>query len=216
MKMSRLGSWAASASACAVALLAPIGAAHAGIYTSTGETFEASAQYQAGQRLDWVTVAHQSELTNQGGGFGYAGAYNESRFVQHAGDIDTFGGYQQSVFDMLGGNVDSLQLNGNAQAQLRGGSISSLLRTDEARITIYGSSFQFENNLLSGTWADGTAFSFWLFDGTQGNTFAANLDYVSFVQLAPVPEPTTYALTGLGLAALGVAARRRRRNGDAG
>lgn len=42
-----------------------------------------------------------------------------------------------------------------------------------------------------------------VFEGTNGGTYSGDIN------VSPVPEPTTWAMLGLGLAAVGVAARRK-------
>ncbi|MCW7539715.1 PEP-CTERM sorting domain-containing protein [Aquabacterium sp. A7-Y] len=209
--MKRFARFSLSAIATAFALLAPIGSAQAGIYLSTGEPSVDEAQYQDGQYYHWITVAHDAKVVNQGGDFGYFGAYDESHVVLQSGDLDTYGGHEQSSMEMSGGTVSWMELTGSAQASISGGSISTLYRSGEARLTIFGRDLKLENNLLSGVWSDGSSFSFSLFDGSPYQQYSVSLDYVSLVSLAPVPEPETYALMALGLGMLGVAVKKRRR-----
>lgn len=104
------------------------------------------------------------------------------------------------------GETSTLRLYHNARAVLRGGSILHInsyqrpLGGDyppsywDKHITIeYSGELPAvdENNLLTGLWPDGSAFSIQLHDGT--GVFHPAISNIEFV-----PEPTTVLLFGLG------------------
>lgn len=210
MKMSRLKSFSLSALACAAALLAPLGAAQAGVFDASGQAPVDAASYQAGGDLDWITVTRASSVSNSGANFGWIDAFGSSSVLQQAGRVEYYTGNDNSSLQLLGGGINWLALTGDASAELRGGDISWLHRSGNAHLTVYGQNLRYDGQLLSGLWADGTRFSFSLLDGTAEDSFAVNLNYVTLVNLAPVPEPETYALLALGLGVVSMVAKRRR------
>lgn len=138
-----------------------------------------------------------------------------------AASIDAF---DQSNVKVSGGNISWLTLNDDASADISGGDISWLMLNDSsvARLTgvaslswilfdgansraeVFANDVKYAGGHLSGTWYNGTAFSFWAIPARGLDPTSA---MPSNIVITPVPEPAQLLLLSLGMSLIYLRAR---------
>ena len=182
-----------------------------------GSSVASAAVYELGEGEYGYSLQLENNdtLTVNGGGASGIEAYGFASIEVHytslplgldVGGIYTLGLRDNSNLQYNGGGTGGMRFYGDARAVLRGGSILHLssyqrpLGGDyppsywDKHITIeYSGELPTvdENNLLTGLWPDGSAFSIQLHDGT--GVFHPAISNIEFV-----PEPATVLLFGLG------------------
>jgi len=122
--------------------------------------------------------------------------YDEAKVDMVGGRVEMVTANSSSIFNLYDGTVGVINALGSSTINLYGGTLDSGFQSWESTstINIYGSNFSttIENGYiyLSGTWADGTDFSFY---------FYRSLEIPENVILHVVPEPCTLVLMSFGL-----------------
>jgi len=136
----------------------------------------------------------------------FVSAYDSSIITTHVGSSVAFlDGYDSSTFNINGGEISWLELyDSNVTNISFVEDLSWLLVSDNSTVNIFGSDFSYSRGHLSGTWGNGSSFSFWaleeldLHEGNIGDFLPDNI----ILHVVSVPEPSSLALFFLGVAGL--------------
>ena len=137
----------------------------------------------------------------------YVYAYDSSTLTVSSGaSISWLYGYDDSTINISGGDISWLRLYGNSQASISYiDNLSWLLVNDDTEVHIYGSSFAYSAGHLSGIWGNGDAFSMWALE--EADLYTANVSNLLpdniILHTLSVPEPSSLAIFGAGVALLG-------------
>ena len=136
----------------------------------------------------------------------FVSAYDFSIVTTHIGSSVSFlDGFDNSTFNINGGEIAWLQLyDSNVTDISFVEDLSWLLVSDNSIVNISGSGFNYSNGHLSGTWANGTDFSFWALeqlDLTTGNIGDILPDNI-FLHDISISEPSSWALLVFGITGL--------------
>ena len=145
----------------------------------------------------------QSTLTaNSASDIAWLYAYDESTININGGETSWLYGYDNSTININAGDIGWLKLYGESETNISYlNDLSWLLVNDDAIVNIYGTGFSYSNGHLSGSWANGSLFSFLALEesdiySARGNILPDN------IVLHSVPEPSSFALLILGLGLL--------------
>jgi len=118
-------------------------------------------------------------------------------------DIAFLYGYDNSTFDITGGDISWLHLYDNNVTNISFVSdLSWLLVNDNATVNIYADNLSYSNGHLSGTWGNGSDFSFWALEqadltaGSIGDVIPDNIT----LHATSVSEPSILAMFAIGAA----------------
>lgn len=172
--------------------------------------------------LSVSTWAH-AEVIDDTRSWVYVSGTSQTVLVAPA-EIGSVNAYGHATVEVLGGDVAWLRMNDSSHANVSGGDISWIRLYDASSVRITGiedlswlvmdsslataeivaDNVTYSGGHLSGTWADGTGFSFWAVEGT----FNPSHIMPSNITITAVPEPATWVTVSIGLLAL-VAGRKR-------
>ncbi|MBU2987139.1 hypothetical protein KO528_17365 [Saccharophagus degradans] len=145
----------------------------------------------------WVYTYDQSTLTAlPGSDISWLYANDDSTININGGEIGWLYGYDNSTINISAGDIAWLKVFDNSETNITYlDDLSRLQVYNDAIVNIYGSNLSYSSGYLSGNWANGSSFSFWVLgDGDN-------------IVLHTVTEPSTLALLVL---CLGLLARSRK------
>lgn len=140
-------------------------------------------------------------------------------------DVAFLDAYDRSTVQVSGGHISWLTLHDDASADILGGDISWIRAADtsfvrlsgvhslswlvmigaQSRAEIVANGVSYSKGHLSGTWGDGTPFSFWAVPPGAG----AFPSMPSGISVTAVPEPAAFLLLAPGLLLIYLRARRK-------
>jgi len=146
----------------------------------------------------------------QGGEVSGLSTHDNSRALVSGGEVSWLRLYENSHADVTGGQLSWIWLHDQSTVRITGLTDLSWLVFDDttARAEIVADNVSYSSGHLSGTWANGQAFSFWAVDAG----FMPTSVMPSNISITAVPEPDALALLGVGglmLAATWLPRRRR-------
>jgi len=150
-----------------------------------------------------ATIENTTPLIDQNtGGIWAVDTYSYSIFNFNGGEINSIEAYDDSTVNMTGGTLTTLRMDSESQAYLEGGIIENLasdqildggLPWHDAMIHIFALDYLYDSpsNLLTGHWADNSAFSI---NPIDTGTVPTSDD----IEFHITPEPATLFIFGLG------------------
>ena len=102
----------------------------------------------------------------------FLNAYDNSRVTLSPGsELSWYFGYDSSSVDAYGGDVSWMFFQDTAEGHVYGLEDLSWLRVSSTSdVNIYGNDFSYSRGHLSGSWLDGSLFSFWALEDNAGPT----------------------------------------------
>lgn len=157
------------------------------------------AEIRTGASVDWLDLFDQSRVAVSGGSVGWFTLHNDADALIDGGEIARLSLLDHSSATITyAQDLDWLTLYGNA-----------------SRVEIVANNVTYSQGRLNGTWANGTAFSFWAFNAQNyypSDVMPANLIIAPVPRslvVSAVPEPGSALLFSAGAIVAFFGSRRR-------
>lgn len=136
----------------------------------------------------------------QGGEVSGLSTHDSSRALVSGGEVSWLRLYENSHADLTGGQLSWIWLHDHSTVRITGLTDLSWLVFDDTttRAEIVADNVSYSGGHLSGTWANGQAFSFWAVDAG----FSPTSVMPSSIFITAVPEPSAWAMGLIGMVGL--------------